>query len=204
MSKKKVQNYCGRAVTWRTVAGQMRYSAEKRTALDGKVWWCIFDHKECKYISGYKYSTRTQCEGLIGGMVRAGELTTDKSDFFEDPNGFKTDMNKGKTDMATSTFAPFKTIKVTCEVDWDLEDEDSPDGDQEGYELDVGLDIYTVELQADKMMEYGLMWVDEGTGKYVIDNDALEDSDYLSDLLSDNSGFCHNGYSVLELSPEAY
>lgn len=106
--------------------------------------------------------------------------------------------------MTTSTFEPFKTIKVTCEVDWDLEDEDAPDGEQEGNGLDVGLDVYTVELQADKMMEYGLMWEDEGTGKYVIDNDALEDSDYLSDLLSDNSGFCHNGYCVLELSPEAY
>ena len=41
MSKKKVQKYCGRAVTWRTVAGQMRYSAEKRTALDGKVYESI-------------------------------------------------------------------------------------------------------------------------------------------------------------------
>ena len=84
MSKKKVQKYCGRAVTWRTVAGQMRYSAEKRTALDGRVWWCIFDHKECKYIAGYKYSTRTECEGLIGGMVRAGELPTDGGDYIEE------------------------------------------------------------------------------------------------------------------------
>ena len=94
MSKKskKVQKYCGRAVTWKPVASQLRYSAEKRTALDGKVWWCIFDHKECKYIAGYKYRTRTECEGLIGGMVRVGELPTDKSDYFEDTNGFK----KGK------------------------------------------------------------------------------------------------------------
>lgn len=99
MSKKKVQKYCGRAVTWRTVAGQMRYSAEKRTALDGKVWWCIFDHKECKYIAGYKYRTRTECEGLIGGMVRAGELPTSKSDYTEDTHGFKTGKHKFTVDV---------------------------------------------------------------------------------------------------------
>ena len=80
MSKKKVQKYCGRAVTWRTVAGQMRYSAEKRTALDGKVWWCIFDHKDGDYVVG-KYKTRTDCETRIGQRLRWCELPIDKSDY---------------------------------------------------------------------------------------------------------------------------
>lgn len=99
MSKKKGLKYCGRAVTWRTVAGQMRYSAEKRTAIDGKVWWCIFDHKECKYIAGIKYKMRAECEGSIGRRVRGGELPTDKSDFFEDPNGFKAGRHKFAVDV---------------------------------------------------------------------------------------------------------
>ena len=99
MSKKKVQKYCGRAVTWRTVAGQLRYSAEKRTALDGKVWWCIFDHKECKYIAGSKYRMMAECRMMIGRMVRAGELPADKSDFYEDPNGFKKGKHKFMVDV---------------------------------------------------------------------------------------------------------
>ena len=99
MSKKKGLKYCGRAVTWRTVAGQMRYSAEKRTALDGKVWWCIFDHKERKYITGCRYKMRVECEGSIERRVRGGELPTDKSDFFEDPNGFKKGKHKFLVDV---------------------------------------------------------------------------------------------------------
>lgn len=103
--------------------------------------------------------------------------------------------------MTTSTFAPFEIIKVTCEVDWDLEDEDSPYREPKGY---VPETVYTVELKADKMLEDRLMWEDEETGEYVIDNDALADSDYLSDMITDDAGFCHKGYRVLELSPKAY
>lgn len=102
--------------------------------------------------------------------------------------------------MTTSTFAPFKAVKVTCEVDWDLEDEDSPFREPKGY---VPETVYTVELKADEMMENRLMWEDEETGEYVIDNAALADSYYLSAIITDDAGFCHTGYRVLELSPEA-
>lgn len=111
MSKKKVQKYCGRAVTWKPVASQLRYSAEKRTALDGKVWWCIFDHKECKYIAGSKYRMMAECRMMIGRKVRAGELPTDKSDFYEDPNGFKQGNHKFAVDV---TF--YKCHCVTVEA----------------------------------------------------------------------------------------
>lgn len=99
MSKKKVQKYCGRAVTWRPVASQLRYSAEKRTAIDGKVWWCIFDHKENKYLAGHKSVARYLMEDWIGRAICRGELPTDKSDFFEDPDGFKTGKHKFVVDV---------------------------------------------------------------------------------------------------------
>ena len=102
--------------------------------------------------------------------------------------------------MANSTFAPFKALKVTCEVDWDLEDEDSPYREPKGY---VPETVYTVELKADEIMENRLIRVDKKTGAYVIDNDALADSYYLSDMITDDAGFCHKGYRVLELSPVA-
>ena len=101
--------------------------------------------------------------------------------------------------MTTTTFAPFKAIKVTCEVDWDLEDEDSPYREPKGY---VPETVYTVELKADKMMEDRLLWEDEKTGEYVIDNDALADSNYLSDMITDDAGFRLKGYRVIEITHE--
>ena len=83
MSKKKVQKYCGRPVTWRTVAGQLRYSAEKRTALDGKVWWCIFDHKKNEYIAGHKSVARYLMTDYIERAIRKGELEVEPSDYYE-------------------------------------------------------------------------------------------------------------------------
>ena len=102
--------------------------------------------------------------------------------------------------MTTSTFAPFETIKVTCEVDWDLEDEDAPFHEPKCF---VPKSVYTVDLKADRMMEDRLMWEDEETGEYVIYNDALAYSDYLSDALTDDAGFCHKGYRVLMIEADA-
>lgn len=108
MSMKKVLKYCGRAVTWRTVEGQMRYSAEKRTALDGKVWWCIFDHKENKYLEGHKSVARYLMEDWMGRAIRRGELPTDKSDFFEDTDGFKKGEHKFSVDVLWTVARSFE------------------------------------------------------------------------------------------------
>lgn len=47
-----------------------RYSAEQRTALDGKSWWVVFDNETGKYIPGSKkYKTKRDCEtGIIINM----------------------------------------------------------------------------------------------------------------------------------------
>lgn len=46
----------------------MRFSAVKRTALDGKQWWCVFDNKEHRF-STYtcfgKYKKKSDCENAI-------------------------------------------------------------------------------------------------------------------------------------------
>ena len=46
----------------------IRFSTRKRTALDGRSWWCVFDNKENKF-STYtcfgKYKTKTACEKAI-------------------------------------------------------------------------------------------------------------------------------------------
>ena len=100
----------------------------------------------------------------------------------------------------TIVFPPFKTLKVTCDVDWDLDDEDSPYREPKGYVPDK---VYTVTLTAQELMSDKVMCVDGETGEYVIDGDALADSYNLSDTITDDAGFCHKGYRILEMTPDA-
>jgi len=59
-----------RCVGCRPVAGQSRFVAMKRTALDGLVWWCIFDQKRRRYLEGYKFRLRQECERTISFEVQ--------------------------------------------------------------------------------------------------------------------------------------
>ena len=46
----------------------MRFSAVKRTALDGRSWWVVFDNKENKfstYTCFEKYRRKLDCENAI-------------------------------------------------------------------------------------------------------------------------------------------
>lgn len=38
--------------------GQSRFGPVKRTALDGKAWWCMYDYKDHAYITWYRFRTR--------------------------------------------------------------------------------------------------------------------------------------------------
>ena len=54
--------------------------------------------------------------------------------------------------MTTSTFAPFKAIKVTCEVEWDLDD-DFPWEEGKDNKDRVPSKNYTVELDAQELLD---------------------------------------------------
>ena len=90
MSKKTDRTYEGRVMAGRPCAGQRRYVAAKRTALDGKSWWCIFDHKANKYIAGGKFKMRAECEGAIRRRILGGELEIAPSDYDNSPDAPKT------------------------------------------------------------------------------------------------------------------
>ena len=59
----------------RPCLGQSRFEPLKRTALDGKVWWCVFDNKPpTRYIAGAKFKTRKSCvihiwQEMVGGRL---------------------------------------------------------------------------------------------------------------------------------------
>lgn len=38
--------------------GQSRFEPVKRTAIDGKVWWCLYDHRKRKHVAGCKKKKR--------------------------------------------------------------------------------------------------------------------------------------------------
>ena len=44
--------------------GQSRFEPVKRTALDGKVWWCMRDHRKKEYVPWY-YKFKTRREALV-------------------------------------------------------------------------------------------------------------------------------------------
>lgn len=81
MKANKVKTYEGRLMAGRPCAGQRRYVAAKRTALDGRVWWTVFDHKTQKYIAGFKSATRKRCEAHIAEGIRKGWYKVSPSDY---------------------------------------------------------------------------------------------------------------------------
>lgn len=54
--------------------GRARFVPSKRTALDGRVWWCIFDKKEQRYVPGTRARLRKQIESAIVLDMRHGRL----------------------------------------------------------------------------------------------------------------------------------
>lgn len=62
------------AVWHSPVGGQLRFVASKRTAVDGKVWWCIFDNENIEYVRGSKYKMKLECEAAIKHKLEKGEL----------------------------------------------------------------------------------------------------------------------------------
>ena len=89
------------------VGGQLRFTAEKRTAIDGKVWWCIHDNEKGRYVPS-KFRTRVECEAEI-----TRKLQTREFDFVPYDDGtFK----KGKHGFeVTVSWTVAKTYEVKAE-----------------------------------------------------------------------------------------
>ena len=113
---KNTMTYEGKLMAGRPCAGQRRYVASKRTALDGKVWWCIFDHKANKYIEGSKYKMRAECEAGIGWKIHKGLLEIAPSDRDASADKFKKGKHKFVVDV-------FWTVARSYEVEAKTADE---------------------------------------------------------------------------------
>lgn len=54
--------------------GQSRFEPVKRTALDGKVWWCLYDHRKNEYITWYKKEMRRHVLVQLATDFKHGRL----------------------------------------------------------------------------------------------------------------------------------
>lgn len=57
--------------------GQSRFEPVQRTALDGKVWWCLYDHRKNEYVAWYKMKLRRQALVHLAMELRHGRLPYD-------------------------------------------------------------------------------------------------------------------------------
>ena len=73
--------------------GQSRFEPARRTALDGKVWWCMYDHKTGKYVPGYRHRFDKRRQALVQLVM---DLRNDRLPYDPDP-GFSKDWLSGRT-----------------------------------------------------------------------------------------------------------
>lgn len=42
-----------------------RFEPRKRTTIDGRVWWCVFDLESMKYVPAYRFSKKKDAKYFI-------------------------------------------------------------------------------------------------------------------------------------------
>lgn len=85
--------------------GQSRFEPVQRTALDGKVWWCILDRATGKYVPGFRFYKRRQALVRIAMDLRSGRLPYDP-----DP-GFSKDWLLGRTAIEIAYLVDHRRLK---------------------------------------------------------------------------------------------
>lgn len=54
--------------------GQSRFGPSKRTAIDGNVWWCMYDYRDNAYVTWYRFRTRRQALVQLAMDLRSKRL----------------------------------------------------------------------------------------------------------------------------------
>lgn len=71
--------------------GQSRFGPVKRRALDGRVWWCMYDYRKKEYVSWYKFTKRKRALAHLSGDLRRNDLP------YEPDPGFSRDWLLSRT-----------------------------------------------------------------------------------------------------------
>ena len=89
-------------------------------------------------------------------------------------------------------YSPFKRLKVTVSnIDYDFDGLEDDEIEQAKSSLPTS---GTLNYTADELFDNDVLSKDKDTGiDWILDRDALEE--LVSDSISDDSNFCHNGFN---------
>lgn len=89
-------------------------------------------------------------------------------------------------------YSPFKRLKVAVSgIDYDFDGLEDDEIEQAKSSLPTS---GTLDYVADELFDKGVLSKDNDTGIiWILDRDALEE--LVSDRISDDSNFCHNGFN---------
>lgn len=86
--------------------GQSRFGPSKRTAIDGKAWWCMYDYKDNAYVTWYRFKTRKRALVQLAIDLRKNRLQ------YEPDPGFSREW------LGTMTDAEIKDLVNRREPEW--------------------------------------------------------------------------------------
>lgn len=124
--------------------------------------------------------------------ARENEQDNEYAALFDCPDVVQTTFRdaNGENDGRIADIAPFSTMTVTAKVDWDFDDDVRNSGlapEEYGLPSKEQKLVFT----ADELKVNGV--VDCGGTVWALDEGKLEE--YVSDKLTDETGFCHNGFT---------
>jgi len=91
--------------------GQSRFGPVKRTALDGKAWWCIYDYHDKLSVTWGRFKTRRQALVQLAIDLRHGLLPYEHDPGFR-PGWLAERGADEVVDLVESTEAAYETLKT--------------------------------------------------------------------------------------------
>lgn len=139
----------------------------------------------------YEREVEVEAEDARAAIAKARENEQDNeyAELFDCPDNVMTDFSYAGVD----NIAPFTTMEISAKVDWDF-DEDVLESrlapEEYGFPSKEQKLVFTAdELKVNEVVDVG----DIEDRCWTLDEDKLKE--YVSDKLTDETGFCHNGFT---------
>lgn len=135
----------------------------------------------------YEQEVEVEAEDARAAIAKAreNEQNNEYAELFDCPDNVKTDFSyAGAGEKRVVDIAPFTTMEISAKVDWD-----SDEGDTDLPDRSQTLTLTADELKVNEVVDVG----DIQDRCWTLDEDKLEE--YVSDRLTDETGYCHNGFT---------
>lgn len=143
----------------------------------------------------YEREVEVFADDAVAAIAKAkeNEQENEYAQLFDMPDDVHTEFSyAGAGEKNVFKIQPFAKLTVTAKVDWDF-DEDVVNSGLPFEEFGLPSAKQTIDFTADELKNEGIVDVgDIDEVDWQIDEDKLED--LISDRLTDDTGFCHNGF----------